>query len=229
MRVRGGGARLRATPQPVVVLAGEDSNDRKSLRILLEEFCPRMRGRLVEINSPVRLRMAGPDTLSARVAALAKKARARAVREDADLACVFVHEDLDGPDGAGYLAAHHRVQEALANELGTAHYVLSVAEMEAWLLLFPDALAGIASSWKVPKQYRDRDTGRFNDPKKIMMNSVSGPARRYRESDAPDVFAKALALNRLHQPEGTNRSWNQLRTDAENCCRLHIPRTRAPR
>lgn len=224
---RRGGTRIKATRKPIVVLAGEDSNDRKSLRILLEAFCPSMRGRIVEIKDSVRLRDAR-DELTGRVRTLARKARARAVREDADLACVFIHEDFDRPDNDDSIRIRERVQAALSKELGAAHYVLSVAEMEAWLLLFPDALAGTVSSWKLPKQYRNRDTGTLADPKKIMMQSVSSQARPYRESDAPEVFAKAVALNCLDRPEGTNRSWSQLRADADDCVRWHIPRARRP-
>lgn len=223
-----GGTRIRATRKPVVVIAGEDGHDRKCLRILLEKFCPQMRGRIVEISDSVRLRVASEATLVARVEALAKKARARAAREDAELACVFVHEDLDGPDGAEYVEARDRVQRALVKRFGAAHYVLSVWEMEAWLLLFPDALSETTASWKVPRQYRNRDTGTLSDPKKIMMQSVSGPTRCYRESDAPQVFANAVKLDCLDRPDGTNRSWRQLRDDALDCCRRHIPQQRRP-
>lgn len=217
-----GGTRVRARVKPVVVLAGEDANDRRSLRVLLEAFCPNMRGRIVEINDPVRLREASQENLSARVNKLARLARARATREGADLACVFVHEDLDRVDGAEYDAARHRVHAALAKEFGTAHYVLSVWEMEAWLLLFPDALTGVVKSWKVPAQLRNRDTGTLSDPKKILMQKVSSANRRYRESDAPDVLAHAVSSGCADRPVGTNRSWQQLRADAADCCRAHL-------
>ncbi|WP_433362936.1 hypothetical protein [Streptosporangium sp. CA-115845] len=49
---RRGGTRIRPTRKPIVVVAGEDRNDRLSLRILLEEFCPEMRGRIAEIGDP---------------------------------------------------------------------------------------------------------------------------------------------------------------------------------
>lgn len=208
--------------KPVVVLAGEDANDRRSLRVLLEAFCPDMNGRIVEINDPVRLRDASQQNLSARVNKLARLVRARAAREGADLACVFVHEDLDRVDGSEYDAARARVQAALAREFGTAHYVLSVWEMEAWLLLFPDALTSVVKSWKVPAQYRNRDTGTLSDPKKVLMHKVSGASRRYRESDAPEVLAQAVALRCVDRPEGTNRSWQQLHADAVDCCRAHL-------
>lgn len=226
---RRGGTAVRATKRPVIVLAGEDRNDRECLRILLETWCPAMAGRLVEINDSVRLLNArSHGELTGRVRTLASKAQARATRERAELACVFVHEDLDRPDGDEYVEARQRVQSALDAQFGNAHYVLSVAEVEAWLLMFPAALTGTVSAWKVPQQYRNRDTGTLGDPKQILMRNVAGSGRRYRESDAPDVLAKAVALNCIDNPVGSNRSWNQLRTDATECCKSHIPRARRP-
>lgn len=133
-----------------------------------------------------------------------------------------MHEDFDRPDGAEYDKTRTRVQAALTKELGSAHYVLSVWEMEAWLLLFPEALTGLVASWKVLVQHRNGDTGMLHDPKKILMQKVSAQHRRYRESDAPDVLAKAVALGCLDRPRGSNRSWQQLRSEAGDCCRLHL-------
>lgn len=56
---------------------------------------------------------------------------ARAEREAADLACVFVHEDLDGTDGTRYAADRARVQKALSRAFGSTHYVLAIEEIEA--------------------------------------------------------------------------------------------------
>ncbi|MER7165307.1 hypothetical protein ABT336_04400 [Micromonospora sp. NPDC000207] len=221
---------MRAAKRPVVVLAGEDRNDRECLRVVLEKLCPTMRGRLVEINDSVRLHRAkSHGELISRVRTLTRRARARAALERAELACLFVQEDFDRTDGDEYVEAQQRVQAALRTEVDSAHYVLSVAEVEAWLLLFPEALTGTVSSWNVPRQYRNRDTGTLPDPKEILKRNVGGAGgRRYRESDAPDVLAKAAALNRLDQPVGRNRSWNQLRDDAAECCKLHIPKPRRP-
>lgn len=213
----------------MVVLAGEDRNDRECLRVLLEAWCPAMSGRLVEIKDSVRLLHAkSHGELTSRVKTLASKARAKAKLERADLACVFVHEDLDRPDGDEYTEARQRVQSALDAQFDNAHYVLSVAEVEAWLLMFPAALTGTVSSWRVPQQYQNRDTGTLGDPKQILTRNVSGSGRRYRESDAPGVLAKAVALNCIDKPIGSNRSWNQLRADVTECCTLHIPRARRP-
>lgn len=219
---RRGGTAGRATKKPVVVLAGEDGNDRKSLRILIEAACPDMRGRIVEIYDDVRLRAAKSGELAKRVKVLAGKARARAAREGADLACVFIHEDLDEPDGDVYLEARQRVQTALDQAFPSAHYVLSVAEMEAWMLLFPDAISAVVASWNVPARYRGKDTGRFGDPKQIMKRDVSAGKRVYRESDAAAIFERVVSLGCLDKPSGSNRSWKRFRTDTVLCSSDHL-------
>lgn len=220
---RRGGTGGKAAKKPVVVLAGEDRNDRLSLRILLEAVCPHMRGRIVEINDPVRLRSASGSNLSGRVNTLARKIRARAVRENADVACVFVHEDLDAVDGEEYPRVHSRVEQALRSSLGTAHYVLAVAEMEAWLLLFPAALKEFVASWQIPARRIGRDTGKLANPKKILMTEVSkGSGRRYTESDAPEVFRQVVDGGHLGTPQGANTSWSRFRADADLCGRRHI-------
>ncbi|MEU3166611.1 hypothetical protein [Streptosporangium sp. NPDC006930] len=219
---RRGGTRIRPTRKPIVVVAGEDRNDRLSLRILLEEFCPEMRGRIVEIGDPVRLHQATGANLAARAETLARKVRARAVRDDTTVACVFVHEDLDAVDDERYPAIRLRVEKALEAALGTAHYALAVAEIESWLLLFPDALTAVCGAWSVPIRHRGKDTGRLADPKRVLMREVSGSGRRYRESDAPEVLGQATTMGLTSRPVGLHRSYERLREDALRCCTDHM-------
>lgn len=214
----------RATRKPVVVIAGEDGNDRKSLRILLEGTCPEMRGRLVEIKDSVRLRRASGPTLRDRVSVLYRKARARAEREQADLACLFVHEDWDDVDSDHCEAARRCVQQALDVTLQRSHYILVVWEIEAWLLLFPAAVSAVISSWAVPTRYRGRDTGRLVDPKRILRSECSVGARRYQEADAPTILRRVVEDGHLHAVTGTNRSWSRFQQDVATCCASHLTR-----
>jgi hypothetical protein len=208
------------------VIAGEDANDRKALRVVLEASCPDMRGRLVEINSSVRLHQATGERLKQRVSTLYQKAKARAARERAELACIFVHEDWDQIDSDEWAAAGHRVQQALDAAARRSHYVLAVWEVEAWLLLFPKALTSVVSTWSVPSRYAGRDTGRLNDPKRILQVECSKRGRRYHESDAVAVLQAAAANGELAAPAGRNRSWTQLRAHIDGCCLDHIGRRR---
>lgn len=200
------------------MLAGEGGNDRRTLRILLEAFCPEARGRIVEVGGPVRLRDAGEANLKARVSRLAGTIRARAEREKAEIGCVFVHEDFDAADGETGDIVRRRVQQALSRELGHSHYVLATWEVEAWLLLFPDALVAFASAWRLPATYCGRDTGRVSDPKRVMCDEVSKAGPKYRVSDAPAIFEKVVELGSHASPVGSNRSYDCLRKDAEACC-----------
>ncbi|GAA3964021.1 hypothetical protein FOF52_00015 [Thermobifida alba] len=219
---RRGGTSTRATRKPVVVVAGEDRNDRASLRILLEEICPEMRGRIVEIKDKVRLREATGSNLRDRVDTLARKVRARAKLEQAEVACVFIHEDLDAPESRGYSEVHQKVERELRTQLDSAHYVLAVAEMEAWMLLFPQALTAMVSTWKLPAKHQGRDTGRITDPKKILMGELGKGKRRYRESDASDVFRTIVDGGHLASPKGSNRSWDRFCSDARECGSSHL-------
>lgn len=181
-----------------------------------------MRGRIVEITDDVRLHRASENNLEERVKTLSRKVRARATREEATVACVFVHEDFDRPDGPDYVTAQNRVQAALERNLGTAHYVLAVAEVESWMLLFPHALSAVTSAWKVPGKYRNKDTGRLADPKRVLTSEVCKSGRRYRESDAPVIFERVVASRSYDSPSGSNRSWRRLRDDAATCCASHL-------
>jgi hypothetical protein len=95
---RRGGSSTRATKKPIIVVAGESANDREVLRCFLEAFCPQMRGRIVFLNDRVPLRDASGTTLNDRVKRFALRVRARAAREQAPVAAVFLHEDLDDVD-----------------------------------------------------------------------------------------------------------------------------------
>jgi hypothetical protein len=209
----------RPAPKPVIVLAGEYSYDRKVLRTFLEAVCPNARGRIVEIRDIPRFREARDAVLIERVTKIAGHIRARAARAEAGVACVFIHEDLDAVDSPQRDAARRRVEEALRREFDKAYYVLATWEVEAWLLLFPDAISAVNGSWVVPNSYRGRDTGRITDPKRVMQHEVSRVANsRYEEEDAPKIFEKIVELDLLNVLSGSNRSYRELQQSVSDCC-----------
>jgi hypothetical protein len=215
---RRGGTSTKATKKPIIVVAGESANDREVLRCFLEALCPKIRGRIVFLNDKVPLRDASEATLNDRVRRFALLVRAKAARERAPIAAVFLHEDLDNVDSRRYEAVRERVQHALARELENAHYVLAVWEIEAWLLLFPEAVTSFANGWQVPTKRRGRDTGKFQDPKRIFKEEISKAGTRYRESDAPAIANHIVALGKHAAPIGSNRSFAAFRTDAADRC-----------
>jgi hypothetical protein len=200
------------------VVAGESANDREVLRCFLEAFCPQMQGRIVFLNDRFPLREATEATLNDRVRRFTSLVRARAERERASVAAVFLHEDLDAVDSNRYEAIRERVQRALVRQLENAHYVLAVWEIEAWLLLFPEVVTNFTSGWQVPTKRRGGDTGEFQDPKRIFRDEISKSGTRYRESDAPAIASRVVALNQQAIPVGSNRSYESFGTDVTSRC-----------
>lgn len=181
MSSRRGGTSTRATKKPIVIVAGESANDREVLRCFLEAFCPQMHGRIVFLNDKVPLRDASEATLNDRVRHFALLVQAKAARERASIAAVFLHEDLDDVDSERYETVRERVQRALTRVLENAHYVLAVWEVEAWLLLFPEEVTGFITGWQIPTKRRGKDTGKFQDPKRILKEEISKTGTRYRD------------------------------------------------
>jgi hypothetical protein len=201
------------------VVAGESANDREVLRCFLEAFCPQMQGRVVFLNEKVPLRDASEANLSKRVKRFSSLVQGRAARERASIAAVFLHEDLDDVESQRYESVRDRVQRALDRELENVHYVLAAWEIEAWLLLFPDEIASFSTGWKVPARRRGRDTGKFQDPKRIFKDEISKAGTRYRESDAPAIADHIVTPGKHTAPIGSNRSFDAFRADAIDRCR----------
>ncbi|WP_285733600.1 hypothetical protein [Nocardiopsis sp. ATB16-24] len=210
-----------------MVIAGEDRNDRESLKILLEEKRPGLRGSIVQIRDTVRLHRATGTNLTKRVRSIINKAEGVAEKHGPGtrVACLYVHEDFDAVDGPAHVEAHRRVEQEIHRQLGHGHYVLAVAEMEAWMLLFPEALPAVMQAWKLPAKRLGKDTGRFPDPKGILMREVSKAAgRRYSKSDAPAVFRAIVEGGHLEKPRGMNSPWKRFWQDVEKCGQEHFRR-----
>jgi len=191
------------------VLAGEDQNDCQILAELIRAHRPDLSEstKLVRINDPVRLRRKSGPELAAAVKTLTGKARAKALRERAELLGFVVHEDLDGYTDADY----DRIRKALADELTRqcqefrTALALAAWESESWLLLFPDAFPHVRPRWKVPVRLLDKDTGRIKGAKEELKRGLGSPV--FRESDGPAVARKALEHRLIPSPRGSNRSY----------------------
>ncbi|WP_225844687.1 hypothetical protein [Streptomyces sp. HPF1205] len=205
-----GGRTSKGQTRGVIVLAGEDQNDCQILAELIRAHRPDLSetAKLVRINDPVRLRGKSGAELAAAVKTLAGKARAKALRERADLLGFVVHEDLDGYADSGY----DRIRKALTDELARqcpqfrTALALAAWESESWLLLFPDAFRHVRPRWKVPSKLLDKDTGRIRDAKEELRRGLGLPV--FRESDGPAVAREALTRRLIPSPRGSNRSYD---------------------
>jgi hypothetical protein len=205
----------RALSRQIVVLAGESANDRRILAAFIKAAHPTLAtaATLTEITDPVRLRKKTGADLTMAAHTLVRKARGKATLKRGELVGIAVHEDMDVCIGPAYDHARQAVSTALAKAAGTCPsvYALAAAESEAWLLLFPDAFALHRPSWKIPTQWRGRDTGRRQTPKEDLEAELRSP--RYRESDGPGIASQAFAQGFLTEPNGSNRSYSEFIRD----------------
>ncbi|MEV0777258.1 hypothetical protein ACIBLA_22460 [Streptomyces sp. NPDC050433] len=199
----------------VIVVAGEDTNDCKTVEILVRELRPALKSKLVRIGDPVRLKTATGDNLTKRIGTIVNKAKGRAARDRARLSGLIVHEDLDAPTGPQYAAVRRRLADALAKEspCGTA-LALAAEETEAWLLLFPDAFPHLHAGWSVPARLRGKNTGTLKNPKELLQNKIGSPA--YRETEGPDIMSEARRAGLINNPVGINQSYTDFVADLEN-------------
>lgn len=205
----------RAAGRGIVVLAGESSNDRRMLAAFIKAAHPDLADSvsLTEITDPVRLRKKSGADLATAANVLVGKARGKARLKAGDFVGIAVHEDMDACPGPAYDTARRAVSAALAKAAGASSsvYALAAAESEAWLLLFPDAFPLFRPSWKLPAQWKGKDTGRRRTPKEDIEAVLTRP--HFRESDGPEIVNEALRQGLLDRPDGTNRSYSEFVRD----------------
>lgn len=214
----------RRTPRPQrILIFGESENDTKVIAELIQALCPQAEGKVqVMRNPPVMIKNARPGEIPNRTARI--RAAINAERVDADLLCVFIHEDCDDVVPA-HLALSEKIEAAYAG-IGVAVHAASPAwEMEAWLLQWPNAVAAYRSSWKALPSTA-RDTGHLRDAKEnlrraLRPDSGRGHVRDYQESDAPGIAAKVRELGLAEHPVGHNASYDRFRDCVSKCCPRH--------
>jgi hypothetical protein len=203
---RGGAAPAKS----VIVIAGEGQNDRDVLKHLVPALGPWPRTRrpkLVEIKTKMALSKA-QNQLVPRLDKLRLLANGLAQKAQAQLAGVVVHVDLDTVIDERYDERRRQLASGLRKTFGCdTALALAADEMEAWLMLFPDAFGKVRPGWRLSDQDRRRDLGAIAEGSKERLKAqLTQPP--YRESDAPEVMKAAVAHHLLTTCDpGRNRSY----------------------
>ncbi|MEX1366684.1 MAG: hypothetical protein AB1Z98_26395 [Nannocystaceae bacterium] len=187
-------ARLR---RPAVLVFGEDDNDRRVIKHLVEALRP---------DAPrLELRRAPLVLVKDRKAALQRKNAqdiAKQVSRDQrrfDVRGVIAHQDCDALE-----PAHERlsaeIEQRLDHEGLNALAATPAWEMESWLFLWPDAAPELVRSWSRPAR-TGRRVGLIRDAKEAYRQALRPKTQRvYEESDSPKIVAKAIELGLVDAP-----------------------------
>ena len=197
----------------VVLVFGEDENDRAAIRVLVQGIRADLAGRVAveKRRSPITLvkgmRAPARGSRAGRVAAVVRaEHRVRTVR-----ACVF-HEDTDAVEPSSAALADE-ICSAYAACPGAVVAAVAAWEIEAWWYLFPRAVVEAHPTWQLPDRYVGRDTGRIMSPKEKLKRDVRPPGRgpaasTYEERHSESIARAVVEGEHLNDPAGTSASWS---------------------
>jgi hypothetical protein len=205
-------SKARGQQQSIVVVLGEDDNDRQVVCILVSALRPELpKGSLKPLRKPMALvRKVPPDRIPSQTSRVSAVLRAQAVRFP--IRAVLMHEDADDVEPA-HQALIKKVEDAFRPLPWPVLAVVPAWETEAWWFLFPEAVRAVHRSWRLPDQYTGKDVGKIRNAKEQLRKAVR-PAgaranfRSYEVSDSPRVAEEIVAQRLLSQPPAArSASW----------------------
>jgi hypothetical protein len=120
-----------------------------------------------------------------------------------DVVAVLAHEDCDATEPA-HIAAATRIENALASAgCPGAHVAVTPAwEIEAWWLVFPDAVVTVVEGWREPNDWLGKDVGQIENAKERLIKALrptrgGRKARDYHEADSIEIARNVVSLSLL--------------------------------
>jgi hypothetical protein len=199
---------------PLVMVFGEDKNDRVSIKHLVRALAPRAPAVKV-FNSPLVL-IKGRALAEQRKSARSLVDVVAAKKITNDVVAVFAHEDCDAVE-----PAHEALSTAIEQRLAEAGVAQACAvtpawELEAWWFMWPDAVQRVNGNWR--RLNRDgTNVGMISHAKDILRRelrpkSKSDKTDDYTESDSPVIAQHILEGNLINSPTATSRSYERFKT-----------------
>jgi hypothetical protein len=190
---RGKGKGKAGKRPPLVLVFGEDENDTKSIRELIESLRADLAGKVQTRREPlVLIKDARPEDVPDRARKIADAVDAS--RATHDIVCVFAHEDRDDFEPK-HEDTCKKIEEALERAGCPAHAVVPAWELEAWWFMWPGAVQAVRpKSWRAPDDYLGKEVGKIKDAKEELKRKVVPkdlkPEKRkgyrtYQAADAP--------------------------------------------
>ena len=194
-------ASRQAPRRALVLVFGESQHDRGAIVELTTGLRPDFAGHIEARRTPlVLIKKASLETARSNATDIAKLVRQEAAARD--VVAVLAHEDCDALEPA-HVAAAAKIERAL-EEAGCPSTPIAVTpawELEAWWLVFPEAVAAVTTGWRTPSGWIGRDIGQLANAKEELTRAVRSPkakanARAYHEADSIEI-AQGIVKQRL--------------------------------
>lgn len=194
--------RNRRAPRPrapVVLVFGEDANDREALGELVRALAPHA-PRCQSIREPIVL-VRDRDAAGQRKNAADIATVVRAYANSHDVRLLVAHQDCDDIE-----PAHEPLALAIEGRLAACGVPVVAAtpawEMEAWWYQWPSAVLAVNRSWRNPNR-AGTNVGLLRDAKEQLRRDLrprgQATPRDYTESDAPVIAEKVRELGIVDQ------------------------------
>jgi len=192
------GAGKHAKKRPVVLVFGESDNDTKAVRHLVEGLRPDLSGIVEPRRHPlVLIKNATPERAKNNAQRIASVVRHEMVVRN--VLGVLAHEDCDAVEPA-HVAAAEKIERELKDALCECVTVAVTPawEMEAWWMVFPEAVGQIVKGWRDPDDWIGKNVGVVPNAKECLARAVQprrrqpSPPREYEEHDSIQIAANVM-------------------------------------
>jgi hypothetical protein len=194
----------------VVLVFGESDHDRKAVGQLAAGLRPDFAGKIEARRAPlVLIKNARPDKARSNAEDLARLVKQESAARD--VVAVLAHEDCDATEPAHVAIASKIERELAAAGCPGAHVAVTPAwEIEAWWLVFPDAVREVVAGWRAPDDWLGKDVGQVRNAKETLTTALrrtrGGRAvRDYHEADSIEIARHVVRLDLLASFDGDHR------------------------
>lgn len=205
-------ARGKKSRPKVVLVFGEDDNDRETLRQLAVAIRPDT-PKLEKRRKPLVL-MRDREAAARKKNADGIAAQVKRDQKRFDVRGLIAHQDCDAIE-----PAHEALAQSIRSQLSVLDVPIVAAtpawEMETWLYLWPDAAPAHVVGWRRPAR-TGANVGKLTDAKERYRRDVRPLDKRVRdyvESDAPHIVKKAQALQLINKLDAKSESYIAFRDE----------------
>lgn len=198
--------------EPLVVFYGEHPHDAAAVKILFQGLRPDLApNRTRVLKAPPSL-VKGVEAAKRRTRASRVLATLRALKVSEGLRAAVFHEDADDVE-PGHERLETNIKRTYASAPCEVVAAVSAWEIEAWWLMFPDAVGAVCTSWNVPDKYVGRSVGLIRNAKEELARCVRtqsikrGKAREYHEKDCELIARAIVELGLVRKPRAHSASW----------------------
>lgn len=193
-----GGQAARRQKRPIVLVFGEEDTDRQAIAHLTRALNPRLD---VQPRRRPLVLMKGASQQTRRDNAEEIARLAAAEHRVRGVVAVLAHQDCDALEPA-HEAVGETIEQSLRNAgcPGTPIGVTPAWEIEAWWMVFPEAVSKVVPSWRTPSDWVGRDVGQVRNAKEALTRALRGDSRLkrdYSERDSPEVARHIVELGLL--------------------------------